>query len=305
MRMARSYGSFQDRPRHRCALGYRRGGFTLVELLVVIGIIAILISLLLPALNSARRQAQVTACLARLQQIGLGNRLFADAHKGFFPLTGELVGPADGSPEQVGDTGRRRYEYVENPPGSLRLQQWRQALTVFVMPKSTADLNDPNQSTTAADYFRCPAHVDKLLETELGRSISWLGFMFGTRSSYVANEAVFGCDDARGRLRGNSNRIRNASQVVLFLDGVRSDLRPSTIGNDPGQWLTVYNKIAADSLGISLGDALVGNAKAGDPSNFDRIRHRDRINLSFADGHAESRQIKEENLRDVYLLPPR
>ena len=67
----------------------KRRAFTLVELLVVIGIIAVLLGLLLPALNKAREQARATQCLSNLRQLGQAAFEYANSNHGYFPIASE------------------------------------------------------------------------------------------------------------------------------------------------------------------------------------------------------------------------
>ena len=72
-------------------------GFTLIELLVVISIIAVLASLLMPALENARRQAQIVQCTSNLRQVGIGISTYTLESGGRFPAYTTETKPAYGS----------------------------------------------------------------------------------------------------------------------------------------------------------------------------------------------------------------
>jgi prepilin-type N-terminal cleavage/methylation domain-containing protein len=71
-----------------------RKAFTLVELLVVIGIIAVLVAILLPSLSKSREQAIRTQCASNLRQWCIGLQGYANNNRGFFPYNGPAIANA-------------------------------------------------------------------------------------------------------------------------------------------------------------------------------------------------------------------
>jgi len=146
----------------------RRGGFTLVELLVVIGIIALLISILLPSLNRAREQANRAKCSNNLRQIALAAMMYANAEvrTGSFPRT-----YWDKGSNLIADTtGANQNASFANPgPGPvgsnnvcasffLILKTQEITADVFTCPSTQAErAYGPGQSTGVQDSSNFPS----------------------------------------------------------------------------------------------------------------------------------------------------
>src|SRR5678815_1937024 len=70
-------------------VSHNRSAFSLIELMVVIGIIAILIGLLMPTVRAVRLHAQQIKCAAQLHQLGAGLANYAVAFRGHYPVVGD------------------------------------------------------------------------------------------------------------------------------------------------------------------------------------------------------------------------
>ncbi len=268
----KSIALFENRRRIAPA-GKHRHGFTLIELLVVIAIIAILASMLLPALTRAKEKAKSAQCVNNIKQMVYASKMYAMDNLSKFPWTFTLEG------NQLNRTNW--YVYL------LPYQQTRQILLCPVRPKRV-------KIGTSGTF---PYTIDG--EVEYASD--------GTYGNYAANFRLGGCWwPSTWQVKGiKEETVRNPARTIHIVDGGTAEkntadpklcVTPTTQAK-PGCW--IVHDVANDS-------PCVGCVSAPDDPNWGGPlpRHSNRSNNAFTDGHVEPmRSAQWYWARTPWLMP--
>jgi prepilin-type N-terminal cleavage/methylation domain-containing protein/prepilin-type processing-associated H-X9-DG protein len=245
-------------------------GFTLVELLVVIGIIALLISILMPALSNARRQSNAVKCLSNLRQIGTAFVLYANESKGYWPVCVHTAGN------------------TEFPlPSGVELR-WPDRIAPFISAAQNVKYDDMEEIRRNSVLWGCPewTKTDEYDPTNFADKVR-VGYGMQYYPTYfvdgkLANLAYISA--GRGRYTKQVNWTK-ASERGLIADSVAHNLQtPATIDSN-GKWQP-YDAVNAGFNIDAMRHLKPGTTKA-------QSYTAKGINMLFCDGHASPVSVKE------------
>ncbi|PWU14038.1 MAG: prepilin-type cleavage/methylation domain-containing protein [Verrucomicrobia bacterium] len=266
-------------------------GFTLVELLVVMGIIAVLAAMLLPALCRAREQSRRISCLSNLRQIGASASLYmADYngslfhhHEGWVLDDGTQVESLPPSLDRVAGGGMGSSQAEK--PWVIFLQPYLQSRQVAFCP---SDQTPRSQflATTLADYNGGSTSISQEPPANSELALAKAGHL--TIESYALN-SVFTHKSARYALEGlltgfateGAVGALHDSELIIFSERDSEALDASD--ND------AYGSVEQDDYDTWVGEAALvrwGGGKYGNQGWLRYDRHGRRSNYTYSDGHA-------------------
>lgn len=268
-------------------------GFTLVELLVVIGIIALLMGILLPVLGKARQQAAATKCLNNLRQFGSGWQMYADANKGIVApgrlpkYDGEdsTYGMADGEqyrPRWYELLGATMKHFATKKVKPSEDDSWTIENPLFLCPARPEWTNSRNYVYGYNYQFLGNARPRGINYGQMqpGQKVQWIKYPVKA-SSIKASQTVMAAD-SMGTAAGKPTHRRNPH----YNDGTK-DI--DAWGNkgwalDPPRLITAGGKQS---------DMADPERRAPENRSGPDPRHGNRVNVVFCDGHAETMALQD------------